>query len=223
MIGLDYLVAGYFHLASGSIECKLKKAPQIHVSASDTNVRYDHTKTQKQLDALGTDTVSPYGKNVQTHVGGLMAGEVSISQNIRIMQETWPNMNAGCLYIDSLKVNIHIKPVIYIARDYPKTGCMYKAIMEHEKKHIQVDRMIVNKYTNIIIHGLDKALKKVGYAHGPFSKGALQQQQAMLQQYSQDIVKQYSEAMSAERRKLQQDVDNLREYERVQAQCRGRT
>ena len=222
MIGLDYLVAGYFHLASGSVECNLKKAPQIHVAASDTNIRYDHTKSQKQLDDFGTDTVSPYGGNVQTHVGGLMAGEVSISQNIRIMQESWPTLNAGCLYVDSLKVDIHIKPVIYIARDYPKSGCMYKAIMEHEKKHIQVDRMIVNKYTNIIIQGIDKALKKIGYAHGPFRIGELKLKQEMIQQYSQDIVKNYSDQMSAERRKLQQDVDSLREYERVQAQCRGK-
>ena len=209
-------------LASGTIECHLKKSPQIHVAASDTNIRYDHTKTQKQLDKMGTDTVSPYGANVQTHVGGLMAGEVSISQNIRIMQESWPHLNAGCLYVDSLKVDIHIKPVIYIARDYPKSGCMYKAIMEHEKKHIQVDRMIVNKYTKIIINGLDKALKKLGYAQGPFRKVELAQKQEMMQQYTQDIVRGYSEQMSEERKKLQQDVDSLAEYQRVQAQCRGK-
>ncbi len=222
MIGLDYFVASHLMLASGTIECRLKKAPQIHVAASDTTIRYDHTKTQKELDRLGTDTVSPYGANVQTHVGGLMAGEVSISQNIRIMQESWPNLNAGCLYVDSLKVDIHIKPIIYIARDYPKQGCMYKAIMEHEKKHIQVDRMIVNKYTNIIINGLDKALKKLGYAQGPFRIAELTQKQEMMQQYSQDIVRQYSNQMSEERKKLQQDVDSLKEYERVQAQCRGK-
>ncbi len=150
-------------LASGTVECRLKKAPQIHVAASDTTVRYDHTKTQKELDKMGTDTVSPYGANAQTHVGGLMAGEVSISQNIRIMQESWPHLNAGCLYVDSLKVDIHIKPVIYIARDYPKGGCMYQAIMQHEKKHIEVDRMIVNKYTKIIINVLVKALKILCY------------------------------------------------------------
>ncbi len=86
MIGLDYLLASYVQLASGSIECRLKKPPRIDVVASDTNVRYDHTKTQNQLDNFETDTVSPYGGSVQTHVGGLMAGEVSISQNIRIMQ-----------------------------------------------------------------------------------------------------------------------------------------
>ena len=223
MIGLDYIVAGYFHLAAADIKCNLKKAPQINVSASDTRVKYDHSQTQEQLDKVGVDTVSPYGKNVQSHVGGLMSGEVSVSQNIRILQESYPSLNTGCLYVDSIKVNIHINPTIYIAKDYPKTGCMYNAIMEHERKHIQVDRMIVNKYTNIVVRGLDAALKKIGYTHGPFSQGRLQFEQEKIQQYTQDIVRQYSDQMSAERQKLQQQVDTLQEYERVQAKCRGRT
>ncbi len=222
MIGLDYLLAGYFHLASGQINCTLKKAPQIHVAASDTSVAYDHSRSQSELDNFQIDTVSPYGANVQTHVGGLMAGEVSISQNIRIMQETYPNINMGCLYIDSVKVQIHVKPKIYIAREYLKTGCMYKEIMIHEKKHVAVDRMIVNKYTNLIVKGLDAALKKVGYAHGPMKIGQIAYNQEALQTYAQKVLKQYSEAMSAERSKLQQEVDSLQEYERVQAQCRGK-
>jgi len=222
LIGLDYLVAGYFHLASADIKCQLKTAPRIDISASDTSVRYDHTKSQKELDNLGTDTVSPYGKNVQTHVGGLMSGEVSISQNIRIMQETYPTLNAGCLYVDSVKVNIHIKPIIYIARDFAKDGCMYKAVMEHEKKHIAVDRKIVNKYTNIIVHGLDASLKKVGYARGPFSKGQLKAEQQAMQDYTHKIVQAYGEQMTEERKALQQKVDSLEEYNRVNNLCRGK-
>lgn len=222
MIGLDYLAAGYLHLAASEIECQIKQTPRIEVGASDTRVRYDHTKSQSQLDNIENDTISPYGKNAQTHVGGLMSGEVSISQNISIYQETWPNLNRGCLYYDSIKVDLHIKPVIYIAREYPKSGCMYKSILEHEKKHIAVDREIVNKYSKLIITALEAALKKIGVSHGPFPGGQLKAKQEMLQAYVQDTVKQYSSAMSAERQKRQQDVDTLAEYESVQAKCRGR-
>ncbi len=222
MIGLDYLVAGYFHLASGNIACQLKQSPRIDISASDTSVRYDHTKYQEQLDTLGTDTKSPYGEGVRTHVGGLMSGEVSVSQNIRIMQETYPTLNSGCLYIDSVKVNIHIKPTIYIAREFPKEGCMYAAVMEHEKKHIAVDRKIVNKYTNLIVHGLDKALKKAGYAQGPYSTGRLETEQKRIQDYTQAIVNAYAQQMTEERKRLQQEVDSLQEYQRVNNLCRGK-
>jgi len=222
LIGLDYLLASYVQLASGQIECRLKKSPQIHVAATDTSVKYDHTKSQAELDNFENDTISPYGANVQTHVGGLMSGEVKVSQSIKLYQETWPNLNAGCIFLDSVAVKIHITPTIYIARDYPKSGCMYKAIMEHEKKHIKVDRMIVNKYSSLIIKGLDASLKKIGYTHGPFKIGEIPKHQEAIQKYAADVLKVYADKMSAERRILQQKVDSLEEYERVQAQCRGK-
>jgi len=222
LIGLDYLFAGYFHLASGQIECQLRKAPQIHVAASDASVRYDHSKTQAELDNFENDTISPYGAEIRSHVGGLMAGEVSVTQSIRVMQENWQNLNQGCLYVDKIDVKIHIKPTIYIAREYDKAGCMYRAIMEHEKKHIMVDRMIVNKYTHIIVKGLNEAIKKIGYAQGPFPINQLEARQKGVQQYAQAVLRQYSEQMSEERQRLQQNVDTLEEYERVQAQCRGK-
>ncbi|PZO88344.1 MAG: hypothetical protein DI626_01900, partial [Micavibrio aeruginosavorus] len=99
-------MAGYMQLASADIACTLKKAPEISIVASDTQVNYDHTKSQAQLDNFETHTVSPYAKNVQTHVGGLMSGEVSISQNLRMMQETFPSFNAGCLFVDKISVSV---------------------------------------------------------------------------------------------------------------------
>lgn len=215
-------MAGYFHLAQADIKCQVKKTPEISVVASDTKVTYDHSKTQAELDNFEIDTVSPYAKNVQTHVGGLMSGEVSVAQNLRVMQETFPGLNAGCLYLDKLTVKIHINPTIYIAKNYPKSGCMYAAVMEHEKKHIKVDRMIVNKYTRIIINGLDAMFKKIGYAQGPFTIGQINPAQENIQKLVTDMLKQYSDQMSDERQILQQRVDSLEEYERVQALCRGK-
>ncbi len=215
-------MASYLQLASADIKCTLKKTPEISIVASDTQVNYDHTKSQSQLDNFETHTVSPYAKNVQTHVGGLMSGEVSISQNLRMMQETFPSFNAGCLFVDKISVSIHVAPTVYIAREYPKQGCMYAAIMEHEKKHIAVDREIVNKYTRIVGEAIDKVLKEIGYAHGPYPAQNLPAEQQKIHSVLQILLKQYSDAMSAERQKRQQAVDTLQEYERVQALCRGK-
>lgn len=222
MIGLDYLVAGHLHLAAADIKCQLKKAPRIEVAASDTTVQYDHSKRKEELDAIGSDTKSPYGANVRSHVGGLMSGEVRVSQNIRIMQETYPTMGAGCLFVDSVTVNIHIKPIIYIAREFEKGSCMYGAIMEHEKKHIAVDRKIINKYTNLIVHALDAGLKQMGYAQGPYRTGQLEIEQKRMQDVSQAIVQRFSSQMTEERKRLQQQIDNLQEYNRVNNMCRKR-
>lgn len=220
MIGLDYVMAGYVHLVSGQIKCNTPKLPQISVVATDTTVRYDHTKTQKQLDKFETDTVSPYGGEVRSHVGGLMKGEVSVSQTIRFYQETYPHLRTGCLSVGSIKVNINIKPTIYIASDYPRNSCMYNAVLEHEKKHVAVDQQMVAKYKGLITQALHDAIQKSGHQRGPFSTSLMESEQLKLQNYIQGVIKAYSDKLTKERREKQQAVDTLEEYERVQAQCR---
>jgi len=222
VLGLDYVMAGYMHLAGGTVTCQMKQAPEINVSASDTTVKYDHTQTQAQLDNFHIDTVSPYGKSVRTHVGGLMSGEVSLTQNTKYMQEAYPVIDAGCLYVAQINVAIHINPTIFIARNYPENGCMFQAVKEHEKKHVAVDRMLVNKYSNLIAQALNTTLKKVGFAQGPFAIQQTPVIEAKVTTIINGVVKQYSDAMSEERRQRQQAVDNLQEYERVNNLCKGR-
>jgi hypothetical protein len=215
-------MAGYFHLASADIQCKVKKSPEIRVSATDTVVRYDHSKTQKELEGFEIDTVSPYAAGIQTHVGGLMSGEVSVNQSIQFLKETYSGLNAGCLLINQIEVKVHIKPTIYIAKEYPKNGCMYAAVMEHEKKHIAVDRAIINKYSNMIGKGVTEAMSRIGYSHGPYRIGELEVQQNRVNDKVNIIIKKYADMMTVERTKLQQQVDSLAEYERVTNQCKGR-
>jgi hypothetical protein len=216
------MMAGYVQLVSGQIKCSLPKTPQIMVTTTSTPVRYDYTKSQRQLETMGNDTVSPYGARVKTHVGGLMKGEVTVSQNMRFYQETYPNVRAGCLYIDSIKVDLHMKPVIYVAREHKKSSCMHQSILEHEKKHVMVDQTLISKYRDIITAALQSALPDIRNAKGPFSSSALPSEQKKLQTHVQGIVKKYSAQLTEERKKRQQDVDTLEEYERVQAQCGGR-
>lgn len=215
-------MAGHLYMAAAGIECRLKQAPRIEVVTTDTKVKYDHTKTQEQLDKFDVSTLSPYGRNIRTHVGGLMNGEVSLVQNTAIMKETYPSANAGCLYVHKITVKIHINPTIYIAKDYSKSGCMYHAIMEHEKKHIAVDRDIINKYAPIIESGLKTFLKKNNYAYGPFNAGDLAGSEQKIRDIIQGKVKQYANKMSDERQARQQAVDSLQEYERVRMLCEGK-
>lgn len=208
-------------LASADISCKPRKTPLVTVTATDTNVRYDHSKSREELKAFKADTVSPYGSEVRTHVGGLMSGEVSTNQTVNTLLVSFPRFNVTCLYIDSIKVKINIKPVIYISNEYSKTGCMYREIMAHERKHVAVDQKIVGKYTRLIRERLGAEISAFPAAWGPFTPVQLDAERERLELHINKIIKQYSTQMGAERRRLQQDVDTLEEYERVQAQCRG--
>lgn len=215
-------MAGYLQLAAADVSCQLKKTPQINVAATDTTLKIDHSKSKAELDSFQIDTISPYSKDVQSHVGGLMSGEVKTTSNLSLMSETFPTINATCLMIDKVNVKIHIEPVIYVAREYKSNGCMYRAIMEHEKKHVQVDRLIVNKYTGIIVNALNTHFRQIGFKAGPFPTQKLEVEQQKIIDDSNKIVKDISDKMSMERKKLQQQVDSLAEYNRVNNLCQGR-
>jgi hypothetical protein len=222
VIGLDYVLAGYVQLAAGTIKCTPKRAPQVSVSAQNSAIKYDHTRSQAQLDGFSMDTVSPYGPEVQSHVGGLMSGEAQISHELQYMQESYPMLNSGCLFIDKINVKLKISPTIYVAREYKKTGCMYRAVLEHEKKHVALDREIMNKYTNLIARDVEAYVRKTGSVRGPITIRRMPQAQKSVNDGLAQLIRGYSQKMNEERRRRQQQIDTLEEYNRVNNLCRGR-
>ncbi len=223
MIGLDYIMAGYVTLASGQIKCEIKKSPELAVTATDTALKIDNSKSKAELNQFDIDTVSPYGRNAQVHVGGLMSGEIKTSSNVSIMSETYPALNAACLLVNKITVKIHVDPTIYIAREYKRGSCMYASVLEHEQKHVRTDRILVNKYTGLIAKALDAEFRKTNYAFGPVRAMNVDEEQRRISHVTSRIVKDLSEKMNEERRILQQKIDTLEEYNRVSNACKGRT
>lgn len=222
MIGLEYVMAGYLHLAAaGDITCQLKKSPEISVTASDTKLKIDNSKSKRELNNFEIDTVSPYDDSVQSHVGGLMSGELRTTSNMNLMTETYQGFGATCLMINKITVKINVNPTIYIAREYPRGSCMYNSIFEHEKKHVQVDRIIVNKYIELIGHALNEHFKKIGFKAGPVPSNFVRDAQNKLTDQSNLIVSEHTKRMNDERKKLQQNIDSLEEYNRVNNACKG--
>jgi hypothetical protein len=214
-------MAGYVQLASAKLECHAPHSPDVVVSAKESGIQYNNSRSQTELTRMETDTVSPYARNVRTHVGGLMNGEVSVAQNIRFYHETYSTVRAGCLYIDTVKVDITTRPTIYIAKNHRKGSCMYNAILEHEKKHVAADRELVAKYRSIIAKALESAVEDMGASHGPYPASKLSMYQDVLQKELQNVVHVYSAKLTEERKKKQQGIDTLEEYESVQAKCEG--
>lgn len=198
--------------------CTPPKSPIINIKTSTDNISYDFSKSEKQLNQFSITTVSPYASNVITDVGGLMKGGIETSQQMSFGTMTNPNTNQMCFWYDRIDVLIHIRPTIFVARDFPKGTCMHNSILEHEHKHVIVDREIVNKYAGLI----GQAIRDDVSRYRLFGPYPVPQSQANLQQVKlrmQNILKTYSSQMSSERKARQQQVDSLSEYERVNKSC----
>ena len=95
---------------------------------------------------------------------------------------------------------------------------MFNAIMEHEQKHVMVDREIVNKYAKL----MGQAIRDDITTHRIYGPVPISQQQSLNQQLNtrmETLLNHFTNQMSTERRKRQQAVDSLNEYERINHLC----
>lgn len=220
MIGLDYILASQMMLADYKVKCELKAAPEITVSATGLDTVFDNSKYIHELDGFKPSVNSnPYGDKADTHIEGLTRGMIGLTGSYDFTSETYPALNKVCMYIKDVQVKISVEPTVYIAHEFPKGSCRYEAVMGHERKHLKVDRDIVNKYSTIIVRAVNNTLTKVGYAQGPYDSSQLPALQKQIGGIIDSVIGQYYVNMNNERKVLQSQVDTLEEYARVDALC----
>ncbi len=199
--------------------CRLPKNPQIKITTNTDRINWFFNYSQSQLNNFDVDTVNPYGNSIHTDVGGLMKGGISMTQTMRFNTITHKGLRQSCLFYETVTVDLKIEPNIYIAREYPPGSCKHNAIKGHELKHINEDRLIVNKYANIIGQILKAEIDKQSL-YGPVSVAQEQQISQIMRARMENILRMVNQKMEIERRTRQQEIDNMKEYERVNNLCR---
>ncbi len=215
MFGLDVIaVSGYLMLAgSGLVECKLPRAPQIEVYPKTAPTAYDFSKTLEELNQIQADTISPYGNHATTTFG-LHEGRLLVSWKTGLGIRKWDALGLGCIYYDKIEVTIELNPVVYVVKEFIPGTCRHRAVLNHEKKHVRVDREIANKYAREIGEALREGVNKMG-AVGPYRLEDLQKNQDQMTEYVNSLVRSVQARMLQEQVRRQQAVDTHEEYERV--------
>lgn len=223
MFGIELLTAGYLHLASADvksqIQCQPKVTPKIRVRPTRAQIKYDFTKNKNDLKRFDIDTISPYDPKHKTHIGGLMSGNIQLTQQTEFMHEIYDHVGYGCVYIKNIDVQIHVDPTIYIAKEYDKGTCQHKEILDHELKHVREDQLLVNKYSKLVGDDLKASLKVGGYSFGPYKAAEIHSVQKRLQEQLGALVIKRNDEMTVERQKRQQAIDSIDEYDSIAKRC----
>lgn len=219
MFGFETIaMTGLLTLASAAeIKCTVPKAPVISINPVSRPVKYDFSRSSKQLTGQKSNTVSPYAPDADTTTGGLRHDQPTMKFGVQWGYVEYPTEKAVCLWYDSVTVDIELKPQIFIAKEYSKGPCR-DAILEHERKHVVVDREVMNKYAQEIGAAIQEAINQAG-ALGPYNLDELETIQKQLVEHVQSAVSSRELILTKEMRARQQTVDSLEEYERVNAIC----
>lgn len=227
MADILHLGAGLMMLAGGGaaktaprMDCTVPQAPLVRITPHSAPIRYDFSKTSRELDALGRETGANAPRTRDSMTGGLRVDKPEVRTQVRwgYVEETIGGKPTRvCLWYGQVEIDITLNPVIYVASEKTAGACR-DAILEHERRHVAVDREVMNRFAADLGTGLKRIVDETG-AFGPFpasQRDALGQE---LVDRVRDTVKFYEVAMQTTMTVRQAEVDSRAEYERISAIC----
>lgn len=201
-----------------AVTCRVEKPPAVTVRVETADIVYDFAQTAQALAALRGDTRSPYPAGVDSVSGGLRKMTPKITTLFSWSLTEWPAKKTGCLTYKTVDVTIRMDPQIYVAREFNTDVCR-NAILQHERKHVAVDRQVMNKYAGSMGRAIQQAVDKAG-AIGPFALGRAQEMQDISGRHVEKALEEQISLMEQEMHRRQEKVDSLEEYEYVSSFCR---
>lgn len=210
------LVSGLSH---ASDQCAPPEPTKIKVTPKSASLKYDVSRSTAELQSVNIDTVNPHGFDTLSVTQGFMEGQIRMIPAVKLNYRQVPGTRSVCLWYEKIDISIEIDPQIVLAKEVYADECMRSAVIEHEKKHVDVDRRIVNKYAQIMGKKVYKSLKSRGFSVGPLPVDQAQDVVKRMQETVFKIVNFENKRMNLDRHEAQQAVDNIDEYRHVQSKC----
>lgn len=130
---------------------------------------------------------------------------------------TFPD-GTSCAHVERADVTIGYRDVtVYIAREIPEGSCGFSEIMAHERKHIAVNREVLDEYTPLIRQRLAEYLK----LNGMFREERVDYAVSLLKEKLHAILDEMGQKMVSDIRIRQKAIDSPGEYNRLTASCNG--
>lgn len=223
-VGAGDARAGGSRAKGGAMKCQMPQKAAIRINPVTSEIVYDYSRSSAQIDQIArqigtTASQRPRGKDSTT--GGLRVDTPVVKSEIGWGYETELINNKPtrvCLWYTEVNVEIKLSPVIYVSNDHrPGTVC-HDEILAHERRHVQVDREVMNKFAADIGRDIQLAVEKTG-TWGPFpasQRDALGKQ--MMERIS-TVIRAHEAAMQTTMAARQAVVDSPQEYKRLSTIC----
>lgn len=219
--GLDILaVSGWLLLASGKPSCVMQQAPHIVINPVTDPVRYEFNLTAEELGRMQSNTINPYAPDTDSTTGGLRHDQPKMEYSVSWAKVINPDKGTVCLGYQKVRVDIRLSPKIYIAKDKDFKDCR-DIIIEHELKHVQVDRKIMNDFSSRLGAAIQAAVNEAG-ALGPYNTHQTEEIEQQMQNHIKSVISAQELWLKKQMAQQQSNVDSLEEYERISKICQSK-
>ncbi|HCM83361.1 MAG TPA: hypothetical protein PKW15_00065 [Alphaproteobacteria bacterium] len=204
--------------AAHAISCNQTTPPKITLERSETPIQYDFAQNRTSLNQIGAEILaaSPGGAT-SSHVGGLTNGTISSNMSTQLQTLTSPDGSA-CIWISEVIIRLQYQPIVYVSREFAPGSCYHAAVLEHEHKHVSVDRALITMFAPELQNAIQNVAATKGRA-GPISKVQLESTSRTIQKAIEDELNRMMDNLSTVRSARQAQIDTPQEYMRVQRLC----
>ncbi len=193
----------------GICEAQQDRDFKVHVSLSIPSAPIDHSLSASELTARTFHSAD-------SQVLGLMSPDLEITTASTHATQTRDDL--VCFWLESIDVELTYKSIeVYIAREYKRGSCEYKAVLRHEREHLRIARDNLERFkprvraalTSLLIPTPDRPVQLKS------ADDAEEQYDALFQRILQPV---YGE-MLADLDAAQGKIDTPKSYARVRRKC----
>lgn len=202
-------------LAGDDSLCDSYPNVDINVTPVFDEAVIDTSKSLAEIQGLGA------GANVVPHYDSITLG---VARYRPIIEFRAPMIRkplsdgTTCARVKKVDATIGYKDVtIFLAKELTSDQCSIRHVLEHEQKHIAVNRAVLNKYANLIQIKLQEYFKLYGMFRVPNPDYA----QTLLNEKVDAIFKESAQQMTEENRRRQRAIDTPEEYAKNNTVCSG--
>lgn len=220
MFGIDPVTAGtLLILAAGGGVCDMAPRTKINVTPTTQSVNFVTDIPLAEMQKTKTDTINPHSFNGVSITQGYAKGEISMRTRVSMGGEKIHGSPAACLWYKEITIDFEMDPNVYIAKEVHRDPCMRRAVTDHEMKHVNTDKLLINKFSHHIAQTMYRELKDRGFVAGPVRLEDVEDIADRMKQTVLQIVKREQKRFELDRMDMQGKVDSKEEYDRVAAQC----
>ena len=170
----------------------------------------DRTRSRAELTKLASK-----GRGAQ-HLG-LMTAELEIQTTAEYASRRVGERR--CFWVDKMDVVLSYTSLdIYVAKEYRKTSCAYRAILAHEREHVAIAQSYLKRYAPRIRTALTSLL--IPDPGSPLLVDSAEAAEREIEALFAELLQPIYQEMHASIDKAQAKLDTPQAYRRVHRRCR---
>jgi hypothetical protein len=190
--------------------CPGGDAPAVDVANAVSGVEIVR-RTPREMEGLYDVGAGPARR---VHPVGLTHGDIHVDTTYTFIAVPAKNGQL-CLWPKHIQVRIETSSVVSVTKDVGRNSCEWHAVLEHEMRHVEADRMTAWRSGFLI----RDRMREAATAFGPFDRADLPQAKSKLIGSLEATLKGAADQMYVARDRAQDAVDTEEEYARVASRC----